>query len=234
MPRPPLARPSDPPRASGDRSGPAPVGTASGAKTRRDSAAQRIGQAAAIGSVCGLAWAGALRGYMAELNRAMSTVTWGGTYIGILLPGVIAGAALGAAAAIDPTARGRRALRWCAVAPLAFAVFPMLLPGQLAALLTTGLGGGAIGVAVGGLAGGYALGGHRRWARRVTALLWSVIILGVAASVPPIGGPQLAASEPRGWWIDAALGVPDDRPGSRGLDPVPASERARHLEHVYR
>ena len=201
MSRPTVARPSAPARDGRDRLSSPPVGTAPDTRTRHASAALRIGQAAVIGSVCGLAWAGALRAYMAELNSALSTVTWGGTFVGILLPGVLAGAALGAATAIEPTVRGRRALHWCAAAPLAFAVFPMLLPGQLAALLTTGLGGGAVGVALGGLAGGYALGGRRRWARWMTALVWSVIIVGVAATVPPIGGPELAASEARGWWI---------------------------------
>lgn len=201
MSRPSLARSSGPPGLRTVRASSPPLGTASEGSTRRGSRALQIGQAAAIGSVCGLAWAGALRAYMAELNSALSTVTWGGTFIGILWPGVLTGAVLGAATAIEPTVRGRRALRWCAAAPLALAVFPMLLPGQLAALLTTGLGGGAVGVALGGLAGGYALGGRRRWARWVTALVWSVIILGVAASVPPIGGPELGVSEPRGWWI---------------------------------
>lgn len=156
---------------------------------------------ALIGSVCGLAWACALRAYMAELNSALSTVTWGGTFVGILLPGVLAGAALGAATAIEPLGRGRTALRWCAAAPLAFMVFPMLLPGMLVALLTTGFGGGSVGVALAGVAGGYAVGGRRTGGRIACAVVWLTVIGGVTASVAPVGGSELAATEPRGVWV---------------------------------
>lgn len=156
---------------------------------------------ALVGSVCGLAWAGALRAYMAELNSALSTVTWGGTFVGILLPGVLAGAALGAATAIEPRGRGRTVLRCCAAAPLTFMVVPMLLPGMLVALLTSGLGGGAVGVALAGVAGGYALAGRRTWARLATGLVWVTVIVGVTASVPTVGGPALAATGPRGVWV---------------------------------
>lgn len=156
----------------------------------------------AIGAVCGLAWAASLRSYMAEISGSGTSVDWAGTFIGVLLPGVIAGGALGAATLLDArTRRGRVGLRWCAVAVLAFAVFPMLLPGQLSALLTSGLGGGAVGVALGGLAGGYALGGKPVWARVVSGVLALVLIVGVAATVPLLGGSRLAATTARGMWI---------------------------------
>ena len=77
----------------------------------------------------------------------------------------------------------------------------MLLPGLLWALVTTGLGGGAVGVALGGLAGGYALGGRRRWARIAAGVFAIAIVLGVAASVPGIGGAPLAVTTPRGAWV---------------------------------
>lgn len=165
----------------------------------RDNAA--VVRAALIGSVCGLAWACGLRAYMAEINSALSAVTWGGTFVGILLPGVVAGAALGAATVLPLKGRGRTALRCCAAAPLALMVLPMALPGQLVALLTTGLGGGAVGVALAGIAGGYAVGGRRPWARIATGLAWLTVAGGVVATVPTIGGPELAVTEPRGAWV---------------------------------
>ena len=162
---------------------------------------ERIGARIGVGAICGLAWAAALREYMSEISGAASTVEWAGTFVGVLLPGVIVGGALGAASVLRPEGRQRVALRWCAAAPLAFAVIPMLLPGLLWALVTTGLGGGAVGVALGGLAGGYALGGRRRWARIATGTVACVLVLGVAASVPGIGGAPLAVTTPRGAWV---------------------------------
>ncbi|MEZ3160071.1 hypothetical protein AB1K54_05910 [Microbacterium sp. BWT-B31] len=164
--------------------------------------AARIGARVAVGAIGGLAWAASLRAYMAEINWTATNVDWAGTFVGILLPGVIAGAALGAATTLDGRERrGRIGLRWCAVAVLAFAVFPMLLPGQLWALLTSGLGGGAIGVALGGLAGGYALGGRPTWRRMVCAVLAILVIASTAATVPLIGGRRLAVTTARGWWV---------------------------------
>jgi len=49
----------------------------------------------AIGGVCGLAWAAGLRGFMAELVGSGSDVGSYGTFMQILLPGVIAGVLLG-------------------------------------------------------------------------------------------------------------------------------------------
>lgn len=161
----------------------------------------RTWRALAIGALGGLAWAAGLRAYMAEINHAVSTFAWEGTFVGVLLPGVITGAVLGLATAIPAHGRGRVALRWCAAAPLALAVFPLLLPGQLWALVTTGLGGGAVGVALGGLAGGYALGGRRLWARIACGTVGAAILVGVAASVPLIGGARLGVTTPRGVWV---------------------------------
>ncbi|GAA2010586.1 hypothetical protein [Microbacterium ulmi] len=162
----------------------------------------RIGVRIAIGAICGLAWSASLRSYMAEISGSATGVNWVGTFIGILLPGVVAGAALGAATIIDAhERRGRIALGWCAAAVLAFAVFPMLLPGQLWLFVTTGLGGGAVGVALGGLAGGYAAGGRPTWGRIVCGLLAIVLIAGVVASVPLVGGARLAVTTPRGAWV---------------------------------
>lgn len=161
----------------------------------------RIASAAAVGALAGLAWAAALRAYMAEINSALSMVTWIGTFVGVLAPGVIVGAALGISAVVSSDGRGRTALVWCSFAPLVFALVPLAVPGQLSALLETGLGSGAIGVALGGLAGGYAIGGRRRWLRLLLGALALIVLAGTVATVPTVGGDELAASTPRGLWI---------------------------------
>jgi hypothetical protein len=45
--------------------------------------------------MCGLAWAAGLRGFMAEIAGAESTVEWVGTFEGILLLGTVTGGLLG-------------------------------------------------------------------------------------------------------------------------------------------
>lgn len=149
-----------------------------------------------IGAVCGLAWACALRAYMVQLAGSESTVDWAGTFFAILLPGTLAGGALGAASVLPSSSR--TALRWAAAAPMLFAVCTLVLPGQLIALLTTGLGGGAIGVPAAGVAGGYLLRGRRPWLRVVTGVLALVATVGIVATVPLVGGDPLTS--PRGAW----------------------------------
>jgi hypothetical protein len=158
-----------------------------------------------VGAVCGLAWAAALRAYMAELIGLLSEVDAAATFIGVLLPGVLIGACLGAASALPDTARAR--LRWLAASPLLFAIAPLTFPGALIALLTTGVGGGASAVAVGGIAGGYALGGRRLWARILCGVVAVASIAGIVASVPLVGGPRLALTEPRGAWLACLAGA---------------------------
>ncbi|WP_281882583.1 hypothetical protein [Agromyces rhizosphaerae] len=155
---------------------------------------------AAVGGVCGLAWAASFRAYMAEISGAISAVHWVGTFLALLLPGAIIGVALGASAVADPV-RHRRALHWAASAPLLFAAFPLALPGALVDFLTQGLGGGALGVALAAIAGGYAIGGRRTWARWTCGLLAVLLLAGIAASVPSIAGAALAFTTPRGMWV---------------------------------
>jgi len=158
-----------------------------------------------VGAVCGLAWAAALRAYMAELNGLVSEVDGVGTFVGVLLPGVLVGAGLGAAAVQPRTARTR--LRWLAACPLLFAIVPLAFPGALVTLLTTGLGGGAVAVALGGIAGGYALGGRRLWARIVCGILAVALLAGIVATVPRVGGPRLSLTDPRGAWVACLVGA---------------------------
>lgn len=158
-----------------------------------------VGGRAAVGALCGFAWAGSLRTYMAAINPAGSQVEWAGTFVGVLLPGALVGACLAAATAVDAAGSGGTRTRWLAASPLLFAVFPMLMPGALVGLLTQGLGGGALG----GVAGGYALGGRRLPVRIACGAFAVATTLGVAATVPTMGGANLALTTPRGAWMSA-------------------------------
>ena len=151
---------------------------------------------AVIGAVCGLAWTCALRAYMQQLAGFSSRFDWVGTFFAVLLPGLIVGAILGGASALN---RDRRALlRWSAASPFLFAVFVFVLPGTLIAFLTTGIGGGALGVPLAVVAGGYALGGHRLWLRVVAAIGAVLLLAGLALTVPLVGG--LPLTTPQGAW----------------------------------
>jgi hypothetical protein len=138
---------------------------------------------------------------MVELVGPESTFTWWGTFGAILLPGAVAGGLLGWAEALR-RAGGRRGWRWLALAPLAFAVAPLFMPGAIAGLLTEGLGGGAIAVSLTGIGGGYAL--SRRgplWARLACGLVSAALAVALALTGPGIAGPRLAITEPRGAWF---------------------------------
>lgn len=157
----------------------------------------------AIGATCGLAWAAGFRGYMVEIAGPASTFSWWGTFGALLLPGATAGGLLGWAEALRRTG-GRRGWRWLALGPLAFAVAPMLMPGAIVGLLTQGLGGGAIAVALMALGGGYALSGRGPlWSRLACGVTSSALLTALALAGPGIAGPGLALTEPRGAWVAA-------------------------------
>ncbi|ABM10803.1 hypothetical protein FHR86_003682 [Paenarthrobacter ilicis] len=155
----------------------------------------------ALGTTCGIAWAAGFRGYMVELAGPASTFDWWGTFGALIFPGAVAGGLLGWAEALRRTG-GRQHWRWLALAPLAFAVAPMLLPGAVPALLTQGLGGGAIAVALMAVGGGYAV--SRRgplWSRLACGITSAALLAALALAGPGIGGPALALTEPRGAWV---------------------------------
>ncbi|QJY47551.1 hypothetical protein [Pseudonocardia broussonetiae] len=150
-----------------------------------------------IGAVAGLAWATALRGLMVQVAGPESTVEWGGTVGGILLPGLVAGALLGAAEHLRRTGHPHRG--WLALAPLAFVV---ATPGVLVSVITDGgIGGGAIALPLLGIAGGWALGGRGPVAARVVAGALPVAgAVGWAVGAPAIA-PALAVTTARGAWV---------------------------------
>ena len=167
----------------------------------RRSVPSRVGSAVLVGALCGLAWAAALRAVMSEYAGYASQVSWIDTFAVILLPGMLVGALLGWAYAIRLSG-GRRGWRWLGLAPVAFAIAPMLLPGALVQLLTTGLGGGAVAVAMIAIGGGFAISGRGPlWARIASGLVSVLLILGVAITTFVFYGPRLAVTEPRGVWV---------------------------------
>ncbi|MFU8946454.1 hypothetical protein ACLRGF_06940 [Mycetocola zhadangensis] len=144
---------------------------------RREPRAQFI----LLGAVGGLAWAASLRAFMVEIAGAESQFAWLETFVGILLPGITAGALLGWA---EIRRRAGRPLRVLILAPLLFPLVTLSLPGQLSTLLTTGLGSGALATPLLGIAGGYALAGSRRWVRIVCGILTvSLVPIAVLAIV---------------------------------------------------
>lgn len=155
----------------------------------------------ALGSICGLAWAAGFRAYMAELAGPASHVAWAGTFAAILLPGAAIGGLL-AWAEVLRRRGGTRGWRWLALAPLALAIAPLLMPGALVDLFTQGLGGGAVAVALLALGGGYALSGRGpRWGRIAGGAVSTALLAAIVASSPFVAGPTLALTEPRGAWV---------------------------------
>ncbi|ACQ79983.1 conserved hypothetical protein [Beutenbergia cavernae DSM 12333] len=159
------------------------------------------------GAICGLAWSAALRGYMVELAGTESTFTWGGTFGALLLPGALAGGLLGWAEHLRRTG-GRPRWRALALAPLPLAVAPLLMPGALATLATTGEGGGALAVGLMGPVGGYALAG-RGPLRVISQAAAGAFVIALGATAPVITRTPL--SDPRSAWnavlVTALYGV---------------------------
>ncbi|MFC5791470.1 hypothetical protein ACFPPE_16570 [Agromyces tardus] len=170
---------------------------ASTADRPRPSAAAHV----AVGAIAGLAWAAAFRGFMAGLAGGASAFDWYGTYVAILLPGVIAGVGLGWAEYLRRTG-GRPHWRWLALSVLAFTVAPLTMPGAFEALFTQGLGGGAIAVPLAALAGGYALARNGPlWARIGCGILAALVLAALAALPFGDATSRLAHDLPRGVWV---------------------------------
>lgn len=101
----------------------------------------------ALGGICGLAWSASLRGWMTQLAGTESSFTWTGTFLLVLLPGVLVGGLLGWAEALRQSC-GHRRWRWVALAPALF-IIALTDPQNFTALIQTGMGGGALGVVFG-------------------------------------------------------------------------------------
>ena len=146
-----------------------------------------------FGAFGGLTWAAALRAWMVVQALQFGEdphFTWRGTFAAILLPAALMGALLGAAAYLTKRS-GKKRWRWAILAPLLLVVGPLLFVDDfILTLITTGMGSGAILVALIGLLGGYAFSGFgRRWMRwglgiLMVGLISAALIAGGEASPP--------------------------------------------------
>lgn len=167
----------------------------------------------AVGSAVGLAWACALRAFMAQVAGAESTVDWTGTFGLVLLPGAVIGGLLGWAEYARRSG-GRPGGWWLALSPFLFAV--VLLPGVVEDparhLFTGGIGAGALAVPLLGIIGGYALSGR--------GPVWTRIVAGVSR---PGRDDGLAAHRHACQW-----GIVRDDQRPRHLGRCPVRQPARH------
>ena len=137
-----------------------------------------------LGAILGLAWGSGLRAWMAVFAMTAggsSSVTWSGTFLSVLLPTTVVGAALGWAEHARRT--GGQGWRWTALAPLLFLLVPAIVQEDFVEQFQSGLGTGAIGIMLIGMIGGYAISGRGpKWARLAArstiALLAAAIIVG--------------------------------------------------------
>ena len=84
---------------------------------------------ALVGAGCGLAWSCALRGWMMAIAGPESTVTWAGTFGGVLAPAAVVGGLLGWAEARRRA--GRPPSGWLVASPVLLGLAPLAVPGVL-------------------------------------------------------------------------------------------------------
>jgi hypothetical protein len=149
---------------------------------------------AGLGGLGGLAWAAALRGWMAQLAGHESSVSWL-TFLLVLLPGVAVGMLLGWAAYLRANRLPQP--RRLVFAPVLFAS-ALLDPQIFAAFVRNGEGGGSLMVVATALAGGFVLAhtGFSVW-RAVCGLVAApgLLMLGF------MGTMAAPAGSPRGAWV---------------------------------
>ncbi|QBR94027.1 hypothetical protein [Nocardioides euryhalodurans] len=174
----------------------------------------------ALGAAAGLAWAGALRGWMVLLVGAdASQVSWRTPAL-VLLPGAAVGGLLGRAASIR--ASGRRPPRVLVLSPALFAV-ALLDPAIARSLVTDGQGSGALVVVVTAVAGGHAL-SCRGWPRTriasaTVAGLGVATMTGMGAMAGPLTSARGAATALLGGSLMAVLCVASALPHAAEVEP---------------
>ena len=177
-----------------------------------------------VGGLGGLAWEAGLRGFMAQIEREASSVSWSGTFGYILLPGLCIGLLLGLAEHLRRRG-GPRGWRWLALSPLLFAavLFSEGLLGWLG-IFEDGVGGAAIGVPLYAMAGGYAISGRGPFPARLACGLLSLTAIPIwALTVESFAGPDLAVTTPRGLWVAVYYYLPSPV-HDRRCDPAPPAD----------
>lgn len=150
---------------------------------------------AVIGAGCGLAWSCALRGWMAAAAGPESTVTWAGTFGGVLAPGAVVGGLLGWAE--WRRRAGRPPSGWLVASPALLGLAPLAVPGVLGTLVATGQGSGAPAMVSMAMLAGYSLSGRGARSRRLAAGLLGFAVVPAVWLAPPMT-PQLDTSTPFG------------------------------------
>lgn len=163
---------------------------------------------AALGALCGIAWACALRGFMAEVVGADSAVHWVNTWGFILLPGALIGALLGWAEHLRRTG-GRPRWRLLALAPLLFAA--ILVRGLIedpTTMFGDGIGAGTVAIPVLCIIGGHALSGRGPlWTRLPAGVVGAATLAAWPLTGTAVGGPNFALDTPRGVWATVLNGA---------------------------
>jgi hypothetical protein len=137
------------------------------------------------GALAGLAWAGALRGWMVLLVGPESVMTWR-TPVYVLAPGAVTGGLLGWASEVR--AAGRRPPTALALAPSAFAL-TLLDPDIRRSLVTDGQGSGALVVVITAVSGGHAF-SRRGWTpSRVATATLTAAGIATMTGMGSIAGP---------------------------------------------
>jgi hypothetical protein len=152
------------------------------------------------GGIGGLAWASAMRGWMAQLAMGMphshSHVTWL-TLALVLMPGVGVGTLLGRAAYLRHA--GLPASRGLVLAPVIFGS-ALLDPHIFVALVHNGTGGGSLIVVSTAVSNGYAVTGPpwsvRQALAAFVAMLGLLVIFGMGGMAAPLYTPD-------GVWVSA-------------------------------
>ncbi|TCC50876.1 hypothetical protein E0H75_11995 [Kribbella capetownensis] len=150
-----------------------------------------------VGGLCGFAWAAGLRGFMSQVAGDEAGVEWVGTFLWILLPGMLTGVLLAWAEYVRRTG-GRRHWRWLALSPLLFTA--VLIPDPLG-VLENGIGGGAIGVPLYGMVGGYAISGRGPRSGRLVAGFVAFSVVPIWALTVESVAPHLTLDTPQGLWV---------------------------------
>jgi hypothetical protein len=116
--------------------------------------------------------------------------TWEGTFGAILLPTALVGAVLGGATYVAESS-DRKWWRWAILLPLLLVLGPVIFTKDfIPNLITTGMGGGAIGVLLTGILGGYAFSGFgAQWIRWISGLLSLFFTLGAVYGIYYAAGP---------------------------------------------
>ena len=170
---------------------------------------QRIGRpelvpagwvAGAVGALAGFAWAAALRAFMWEVAGDEAGADWAGTFLWVLLPGLVIGALLG-------WAEYRRwsgpvpARRWLIWSPMLFVAVLLQDPLDLLEGFEGGIGLAAVAVPAICMLGGYAIGGRGPlWARALGGLVLLSTIPIWALTATDVGGSSFSLTDPHGAW----------------------------------